>query len=449
MNLSIKEVAALFGVECADQTMISSVEFDSRLVTTDSLFVPLAGTRDGHEFAQQAQEKGAIAAFWSHPTIQPPEGLMIIEVSDTLAAFQKLAKFYKEKLAPKVIAITGSNGKTTTKDMVDAVVAQQFKTYKTQGNHNNEIGLPLTILHAPADTEVLVLEMGMDHAGEIEVLSHLAQPDVAAITLIGEAHIENLGSREGIAKAKMEITAGLDPAGFFMIPADEPLLTPYLAELTQQVETFGLGEGNLKGTIQEETQEQTAFTVADQVYTIPVIGGYNVKNALIAIGIGRYLGIEEEKIKAGLADFQLTKNRTQWLKAANGAAILSDVYNANPTAMGLVLDSFRKLPLTGRRIAVLADMLELGPDSAKMHAGMADHLDERFDLIFLYGSEMQALKRALDQSRLADRVHFFSKEEKAALITQLQKELQPTDSSVLKGSNGMGLVEVIDSLTAM
>lgn len=289
----------------------------------------------------------------------------------------------------------------------------------------------------------------MDHAGEIEVLSHLAQPDVAAITLIGEAHIENLGSREGIAKAKMEITAGLDPAGFFMIPADEPLLTPYLAELTQQVETFGLGEGNLKGTIQEETQEQTAFTVADQVYTIPVIGGYNVKNALIAIGIGRYLGIEEEKIKAGLADFQLTKNRTQWLKAANGAAILSDVYNANPTAMGLVLDSFRKLPLTGRRIAVLADMLELGPDSAKMHAGMADHLDERFDLIFLYGSEMQALKRALDQSRLADRVHFFSKEEKAALITQLQKELQPTDSIVLKGSNGMGLVEVIDSLTAM
>ena len=333
--------------------------------------------------------------------------------------------------------------------MVDAVVAQQFKTYKTQGNHNNEIGLPLTILHAPADTEVLVLEMGMDHAGEIEVLSHLAQPDVAAITLIGEAHIENLGSREGIAKAKMEITAGLDPAGFFMIPADEPLLPPYLAELTQQVETFGLGEGNLKGTIQEETQEQTAFTVADQVYTIPVIGGYNVKNALIAIGIGRYLGIEEEKIKAGLADFQLTKNRTQWLKAANGAAILSDVYNANPTAMGLVLDSFRKLPLTGRRIAVLADMLELGPDSAKMHAGMADHLDERFDLIFLYGSEMQALKRALDQSRLADQVHFFSKEEKAALITQLQKELQPTDSIVLKGSNGMGLVEVIDSLTAM
>ncbi len=205
MNLSIKEVAALFGVECADQTMISSVEFDSRLVTTDSLFVPLAGTRDGHEFAQQAQEKGAIAAFWSHPTIQPPEGLMIIEVSDTLAAFQKLAKFYKEKLAPKVIAITGSNGKTTTKDMVDAVVAQQFKTYKTQGNHNNEIGLPLTILHAPADTEVLVLEMGMDHAGEIEVLSHLAQPDVAAITLIGEAHIENLGSREGIANQQTSL----------------------------------------------------------------------------------------------------------------------------------------------------------------------------------------------------------------------------------------------------
>jgi UDP-N-acetylmuramoyl-tripeptide--D-alanyl-D-alanine ligase len=449
MNLSIKEVAALFGVECSNQAMISRVEFDSRLITTDSLFVPLAGTRDGHEFAQQAQENGAIAAFWSHPTIQPPEGLVIIEVADTLAAFQKLAKYYKEKLAPKIIAITGSNGKTTTKDMVDAVAAQQFKTYKTQGNHNNEIGLPLTILHAPADTEVLVLEMGMDHAGEIEALSRLAQPDMAAITLIGEAHIENLGSREGIAKAKMEITTGLDPAGFFMVPADEPLLTPYLAELPQQVVTFGLEIGDLKGTIQAETPEQTIFTVADQTYSIPVIGGYNVKNALIAIGIGRQLGIAEEKIKAGLAHFQLTKNRTQWLKAANGADILSDVYNANPTAMGLVLDSFRKLSLKGRRIAVLADMLELGPDSAKMHAGMAEHLDETFDLIFLYGSEMAALKEALSKTNLADRVRFFATNEKAALITQLQEELLPTDSVVLKGSNGMGLGEVVDLLTAM
>mgnify|MGYP005980557597 FL=1 len=145
----------------------------------------------------------------------------------------------------------------------------------------------------------------------------------------------------------------------------------------------------------------------------------------------------------------MTKNRTQWLKAANGTDILSDVYNANPTAMGLVLDSFRKLSLKGRRIAVLADMLELGPDSAKMHAGMAEHLDETFDFIFLYGSEMAALKAALSKTNLADRVRFFATNEKAALITQLQEELLPTDSVVLKGSNGMGLGEVVDLLTAM
>jgi UDP-N-acetylmuramoyl-tripeptide--D-alanyl-D-alanine ligase len=449
MNLSIKEVAALFGETSSDPRNICSVEFDSRLIQEGSLFVPLAGTRDGHEFAQQALENGAIAALWSHPSIQPPEGLLTIKVADTAAAFQKLAQFYKEKLAPKVIAITGSNGKTTTKDMVAAVMAQQFKTYKTQGNHNNEIGLPLTILHAPADTEVLILEMGMDHAGEIEVLSQLAQPDAAAITLIGEAHIENLGSREGIARAKMEITTGLDPAGFFMVPGDEPLLTPYLASLTQQVTTFGLETGDLCGDILEETQKQTVFRVDGQTYTIPVIGGYNVKNALIAIGMGRHFGISEEKIREGLAHFQLTKNRTQWLKAANGATILSDVYNANPTAMGLVLDSFRKLPLEGRRIAVLADMLELGPDSAQMHAKMAEHLDDSFDLVFLYGDEMHALQQALRTTDLAKRVRYFKKEEKAALIEQVQKELQPTDSIILKGSNGMGLIEVITSLTTM
>ena len=209
MNFTVKEAAAVFGQQIENEKPLASVEFDSRLIKENSLFVPLAGTRDGHEFAQQAKDNGAIATLWSHPTIEPPQDILVIPVTDTVKAFQQLARAYKEKLAPKIIGITGSNGKTTTKDMVEAVMAQKYQTYKTQGNHNNELGVPLTILHAPEDTQVLILEMGMDHAGEIEVLSRLAEPDAAAITLIGEAHIENLGSREGIAKAKMEITAGL------------------------------------------------------------------------------------------------------------------------------------------------------------------------------------------------------------------------------------------------
>ncbi len=449
MNLTIEEVAALFEQESNDQRIISSVEFDSRLIKENSLFVPIAGTRDGHEFAQQAKDNGAIATLWSHPTILPPEHIQVIHVEDTVAAFQRLARGYKEKINPKIIGITGSNGKTTTKDMVDAVMAQSYKTYKTQGNHNNELGVPLTILHAPADTEVLILEMGMDHAGEIEVLSLLAEPDAAAITLIGEAHIENLGSREGIAKAKMEIAAGLKKDGFMMVPADEPLLAPYLPELTQTIKTFGLAAGDVQGTILAEAQQETTFSVEGVKYTIPVIGGYNVKNALIAIGMGRYFAVPDAAIQAGLAGFQLTKNRTQWLTAGNGAALLSDVYNANPTAMGLVLDSFKKIPLQGRRIAVLADMLELGPDSAEMHAGMAAHIDDTVQMVFLYGPEMKALQNRLTDQGFAGQIYHFDKEEKTGLINALIKTLSPKDSVVLKGSNGMGLSEVVDALIGM
>lgn len=449
MNFTVKEAAAVFGQQIENETPLASVEFDSRLIKENSLFVPLAGTRDGHEFAQQAKDNGAIATLWSHPTIEPPQDILVIPVTDTVKAYQQLARAYKEKLAPKIIGITGSNGKTTTKDMVEAVMAQKYQTYKTQGNHNNELGVPLTILHAPEDTQVLILEMGMDHAGEIEVLSRLAEPDAAAITLIGEAHIENLGSREGIAKAKMEITAGLKKDGFFMMPADEPLLEPFVPNLTQSIETFGLTEGDLQGDIVEESQDQTIFTVAGTTFTLPVLGGYNVKNALIAIGLGRHFGVADEAIKEGLAHFQLTKNRTQWVTAGNGAAILSDIYNANPTAMGLVLDSFRKLPLAGRRIAVLADMLELGPDSAQMHEQMAAHLDDSFLLVFLYGKEMQALQKRLANTALADKVRYFAIDEKPQLIASLIETLEPSDSLVIKGSNGMGLSEVVDALKGM
>ena len=201
---------------------LTGIEFDSRLITKNNLFVPLKGTNDGHSFINKAVDNGAGAAFWSSAEATPTE-LPILKVPDTLKAMQDLAVYYLKKMQPTVIAITGSNGKTTTKDMTEAVLAQQFKTYKTQGNYNNDIGLPYTILHMPDETEKLILEMGMDHAHEIDFLSLLAQPAVAAITMIGEAHIENLGSRARIAKAKMEITAGLAKDGLLLIPSEEPL----------------------------------------------------------------------------------------------------------------------------------------------------------------------------------------------------------------------------------
>ncbi|MBO0438744.1 UDP-N-acetylmuramoyl-tripeptide--D-alanyl-D-alanine ligase [Candidatus Enterococcus ikei] len=431
-----------------DDFDISGIEFDSRLITAGNLFVPLKGTNDGHSFIKSAVDKGAGAAFWSSPEASPDD-LPILQVTDTLKAMQDLAVYYLKKMTPTVIAITGSNGKTTTKDMTEAVLAQQFKTYKTQGNYNNDIGLPYTILHMPDETEKLILEMGMDHANEIDFLSRLARPDIAAITMIGEAHIENLGSRAGIAKAKMEITAGLVTDGLLLIPAEEVLLQPLTKELPQTIKTFGWEQANCEATILEEKKEQTSFKIngSNTIFTIPVPGKYNVGNALIAISIGQWLGIPEEKIQAGLASFQLTKNRTEWLKTNSGIEILSDVYNANPTAMKLVLESFSQMPTAGKRVAVLGDMLELGPDSAAMHASVSDYLNPKeISEIFLYGAEMNALYQVLKEKYQENQIHYFKKAEKEDLMNTLKSHLEPTDMVILKASNGMGLNEVVNNL---
>ncbi|MCJ0522952.1 UDP-N-acetylmuramoyl-tripeptide--D-alanyl-D-alanine ligase [Enterococcus cecorum] len=446
MKLTIKEIAQVLGISgIVDEREISSVEFDSRKIEKNDLFVPLPGTRDGHDFVKAAKENGAIATLWQKEKANVPSDLVVLPVEDVTQAFQIVAQYYKQKIAPKTVAITGSNGKTTTKDMTASVLAQKYRTYKTQGNYNNDLGVPYTMLHMPDDTEVLILEMGMDHAGEIHFLSQLGQPDVAAITLIGEAHLENLGSRKNIAKAKMEIVDGLAQDGALFVPADEPLLTDLIAPISQEVQTFGLGQGDLQAEIVNETSESTEFEINDASFIIPVLGGYNVKNALIAYGIGRYFGLSMEQIKNGLAQVELTKNRTQWLQAKNGAKLLSDVYNANPTAMRLVLESFGRLTLPGRRIAVLADMLELGPDSSAMHASMAEAIVGFYDFVYLYGEQMQALANRLTELNVPHA--YFIPAQRQAFLEQVQKEIQPTDSVILKGSNGMQLSELVALLT--
>ncbi|OUQ09158.1 UDP-N-acetylmuramoyl-tripeptide--D-alanyl-D-alanine ligase [Enterococcus cecorum] len=446
MKLTIKEIAQVLGISgIVDEREISSVEFDSRKIAKNGLFVPLPGTRDGHDFVSAAKENGAIATLWQKEKANVPSDLVVLPVEDVTQAFQIIAQYYKQKIAPKTVAITGSNGKTTTKDMTASVLAQKYRTYKTQGNYNNDLGVPYTMLHMPDDTEVLILEMGMDHAGEIHFLSQLGQPDVAAITLIGEAHLENLGSRKNIAKAKMEIVDGLAQDGALFVPADEPLLTDLIAPISQEVQTFGLGQGDLQAEIVNETSESTEFEINDASFIIPVLGGYNVKNALIAYGIGCYFGLSMEQIKNGLAQVELTKNRTQWLQAKNGAKLLSDVYNANPTAMRLVLESFGRLTLPGRRIAVLADMLELGPDSSAMHASMAEAIVGFYDFVYLYGEQMQALANRLTELNVPHA--YFIPAQRQAFLEQVQKEIQPTDSVILKGSNGMQLSELVALLT--
>ncbi|MGB3161751.1 UDP-N-acetylmuramoyl-tripeptide--D-alanyl-D-alanine ligase [Carnobacterium sp.] len=453
--LSVKEIALAVhakNIEDAWETIkINAVDFDSREIKNQSLFVPLVSENDGHAFVEQAIKNGALATFWSNSIKEAPEGIPVIQVEDTLKALQDLARYYLTKINPKVIGITGSNGKTTTKDMTQAVLSSQYRVHKTQGNFNNHIGLPITILEMPLDTEVVILEMGMNHAGEIKVLSDLAKPDIAIITMIGESHIEHLGSRAGIADAKMEIVSGLKENGLLIIPGDEPLLVERASCLKkEQVKTFGVLPTNDAYSLQISSgmKETTFSTNLDPSISIhlPVTGTYNVDNALAALSGGLALGISVEKAAQKLATFQLTKNRTEWLEGIHESELLNDAYNANPTAMKAVLNTFSQLKNEGRKIVVLGDMLELGRQTQELHVSIKDALSiDEIDQVILYGPHMKVLYEALKPDFTIDRIHHFDGE-KETMIAFLKKLIKPKDYVLVKSSFGTGLLSVVKAL---
>ncbi|EMB70305.1 UDP-N-acetylmuramoyl-tripeptide--D-alanyl-D-alanine ligase [Streptococcus mutans] len=450
MKLTLQEIASVVGaqndVSLFEDLTINAIEFDSRQIKTGDLFLPLQGARDGHEFIDTAFANGAVATFSEKNITSDYPYILVV---DCLKAFQDLAQYYLEKMRVDVIAITGSNGKTTTKDMIATILATTYKTYKTQGNYNNEIGLPYTVLHMPDDTEKIVLEMGQDHLGDIALLSNLAHPHIAVVTLIGEAHLEFFGSREKIAEGKMQITQGMDGHGILIAPADK-IISSFLPE-KQKVIRFGADE-DIFVTELEEHKNYLNFKTnfLDNEIKLPVTGKYNATNAMIASYVGKLLNVSEEKIISALAQLNLTRNRTEWKKAANGADILSDVYNANPTAMKLILETFSSIPANngGKKIAVLADMKELGDSELALHAAMIASLDPAvIDRIFLFGPLMQALADEVAQVYSVGKWYYFAQADQVDELTeQIQKVLGPNDQILLKGSNSMKLAQVVECL---
>lgn len=450
MKLTLQEIASVVGaqndVSLFEDLTINAIEFDSRQIKTGDLFLPLQGARDGHEFIDTAFANGAVATFSEKNITSDYPYILVV---DCLKAFQDLAQYYLEKMRVDVIAVTGSNGKTTTKDMIATILATTYKTYKTQGNYNNEIGLPYTVLHMPDDTEKIVLEMGQDHLGDIALLSNLTHPHIAVVTLIGEAHLEFFGNREKIAQGKMQITQGMDGHGILIAPADK-IINSFLPE-KQKVIRFGADE-DIFVTELEEHKNYLNFKTnfLDNEIKLPVTGKYNATNAMIASYVGKLLNVSEEKIISALAQLNLTRNRTEWKKAANGADILSDVYNANPTAMKLILETFSSIPANngGKKIAVLADMKELGDSELALHAAMIASLDPAvIDRIFLFGPLMQALADEVAQVYSVGKWYYFAQADQVDELTeQIQKVLGPNDQILLKGSNSMKLAQVVECL---
>ncbi|WP_050182172.1 UDP-N-acetylmuramoyl-tripeptide--D-alanyl-D-alanine ligase [Domibacillus robiginosus] len=431
---------------------IKGVSIDSRKVEGGRLFIPFAGEHtDGHQYVRQAIESGAGAALWQKDVPGMPEDLPILVVEDTLLALQQLSKSYRDSLEVKVVGITGSNGKTTVKDMTASVFAEKYRVQKTEGNYNNHIGLPLTMLSLREDTEIAILEMGMSGRGEIELLSRLASPDAAIITNIGEAHLQDLGSREAIADAKLEITAGMTEDGTLVYLGDEPLLSERVTEEADfQAKTFGMDKSNdMHPTAIEQTERGSRFSMNQAPalsFELPVLGKHNVTNALAAISVASLFDVPFEAAAEGLKKVELTKMRMEWVEGKNGIKIINDAYNASPTSVKAAVSLVADLPSSSPKIVVLGDMLELGLDEELFHYQTGQAIDaEKIDYVFTYGALGQFIASGAKSSFGSERV--FSFQEKGELVQSLQEMLQGGELILVKASRGMKLEEVVESLS--
>ena len=415
---------------------------DSRQMKNGGMYIPLKGERfDGHNFIESAFQTGAQAII-SEKNVKY-EDKTVIKVKDTYQALKDMASYLRNHRPVKVVGVTGSVGKTSTRDMVYSVVKQKYKTLKTEGNYNNEIGLPLTILRYH-DEEVLVLEMGMNHLQEMSRLSMIARPDIACITNVGTAHIGELGSRENILKAKLEITDGMKEGSTLIINQDNDMLqTVELPHLN--VVRVGKGkEASIQAShiILEETKSsfEVEYQGKKEIIEVPVQGEHNISNALIAIAVGIALNISLEDIKKGIQEFKLTKNRMDILEK-NHKTVIDGTYNASVDSMKSsidVLTNYKK-----RKVAILADMLELGDYSQQLHEEVGNYVaTKEIDVLICIGKEAKYMYQKAKE-KMKNVYYFTSNQE---VIEQLDQFLKNDDVVLVKGSHSMNLKEIVEKI---
>lgn len=443
-RITLQQAAQWCGGKVAPQfkdVTFLGANIDTRKIEKGQLFVALQGVRDGHDFIPDAMVKGAAAVLCSHCD----ENIPAIIVKDPRLALGQIAKHERTRLGMKVVGITGSVGKTTTKEMVAAVLEEKYCVKKTPVNHNNDIGVPMAILSMPEDTEIAVLEMGMNHFREIAYLSQIAQPDVAVIVNIGTMHIEHLGSMEGILQAKLEILEGLKPGGTVILNGDDPLLWNQHKRLRDAV-FFGINNTDctVLGKDLSTAGKQITFTVDSCVgkleAQLPLEGLHYVPDALAAVAVGLAFDVPPVLISRALAGFQNAGGRQEMFDFG-GYTIIKDCYNAGPESMAAALSVLRGK--SGRRVAVLGDMLELGSCTQAEHYKVGRLAAENADVLLSYGPNSSRMLKGAITGGMSDK-NARAFEDSGRLLNTLKQMAKPGDVILFKGSRGMKMEQILE-----
>ena len=436
-------------VNITNDTEITGIAIDSRKVKQGDLFIPFLGENvDGHNYIESAFEKGAAASLYLKNDFISDNN--IIYVNDSYEAIQTLAKHYLDSLNAKTIAITGSNGKTTTKDIITSVLSTKYKVHKTQGNFNNELGVPLTILAAPEDSEILVLEMGADGFGQLDFLSKMVEPDYTVITNIGESHIEFFKSREGIAKAKFEITNGMKKDGYFVYNGDEVLLKTLVD--SSDINATSCGENNYNDIILENytiTRDRIDFklNISEKQYFTKLKGKHNLFNIMFATAIASKIGLTNEEIRKAIENtVEITGMRLQSIPYKEDSLIINDAYNASPTSMKAGVDVVGSFDDFDYKTLVLGSMFELGPNEVNYHGEVGEYISNNtndIDLVISVGELAENITKQIKNDKIKT-LHFPTT---AKVSEYLKNNKHKNEVILFKASRSMKLETIIEEIT--
>ena len=428
--------------------IVEGVSTDTRDIKTYNLFIPLVGEKyDGHTFAFEAIKKGAIATLWDkkHPT--PYIDAAIIIVDDTLEAYQKLAKSYLKATGAKVIGITGSNGKTGTKDILASILGVKFRVHKTEKNLNNEIGLSKTIMEMNLDDEFIVLEMGMDKFGDIKTLTNIANPDIAVITNIGDSHLEELGTKENVARAKFEILDGIKEDGIFMYNNDDDILKTVIREYSIYNKIIKIGTREDSDIIIRPIRSNetgSSFSIGKYAYNFPFVGKHQIYNVSIAIAIAQHYGMTYEEIVKGLAKVQLSGMRMELMHLPS-FDVLNDCYKSNPQSLISCIETVYVMKNYKRKILILSDMLELGENERKLHFNVGEKINrEKVDYVICIGELAKEIYNGANRNFNVNKLFYF--ENKDEVVNKVRELISENTLIMVKGSRGMKLEEIVEKL---